>query len=169
MPEITISEVRSESDAMAAAELVWAFFDYLRVEFPEEREQIDEYLKVQDVRGELERMTEHFTPPKGECLLARLDGRPVGVLMLKHVSGDLCELNRMFVRDEARGLGIARKLCERLMDAGRAMNFSQIRLEALNDRIPAVPLYRKLGFLPDPEPTDYAKANPRVVSMRRPL
>ena len=98
-----ITLVRTADEAADVAEMVWEFFEFLRGRYPERRASIDTYLQVQDVAGELARLTERFTPPHGECLLARLDGRPVGTLMLKRVTAKLCEMNRMYVRPSARG------------------------------------------------------------------
>lgn len=166
---VEIVPVRSAADAAAVADMVWEFFGWLQDAYPAQRAEVRRYLDHYDVAGELAALPERFTPPAGECLIARLDGAPVGTLMLKRVDAALCELNRMYVRPEGRGRGIARALCERLMDAARAMGFREIRLETLNPDIPALPLYRALGFLPDPTPTAYAAADPRIVSLRRPL
>lgn len=161
--------MRSPEDVAAVAELVWEFFDFLKTQFPDQRADVETYLASYDVAGELADLTQHFAPPKGECLLAVQDGAPVGTLMMKRIDDDLCEMNRMYVRDSARGRGVARALCEQLMDVARGMGFREMRLEALNEDIPALPLYRTLGFRPDPDPTAFARANPTIVSLRRPL
>lgn len=149
--------------------LVWEFFDYLKRDFPDRREMIDRYLEVQDVAGELADLLTRFTPPNGQCLLARLDGRAVGTLMLKRASDTVCEMNRMWVRPEGRGQGIGRALIEGLCDEARAMGFRIMKLEALDERIPAVPLYAKSGFLTDPDRSPYAKDDPRVIAMKKVL
>ncbi|MEM6636435.1 MAG: GNAT family N-acetyltransferase [Pseudomonadota bacterium] len=164
-----LTRVRTAADVAAVTDLVWEFFAYLKAAFPAQRGEIDRYLATYDVAGELADLTTHFAPPSGECLLARIGGAPAGVVMMRRISDRLCELNRMWVRDTARGRGVGRALCERLMDLARDMGFSEMRLETLNRDIPAIPLYEKLGFGPDPEPTVYARANPQIVSMRRVL
>ena len=161
-----INVVRKDRDAAAVTELVWEFFDYLRRDFPDRAEMIETYLEVQDVAGELSDLLNRFTPPKGECLLARLEGHPVGTLMLKRISDRICEMNRMWVRPEGRGKGIGRALIVRLCDRAREMGFSEMKLEALDERIPAVPLYEKVGFRTDPDRSEYAQRDPRVIAMR---
>ena len=55
----------------------------MRATYPETEAAIDAYLVAQDFEGQLADFRDHFNPPHGECLLARLDGAPVGVVMLK--------------------------------------------------------------------------------------
>jgi GNAT superfamily N-acetyltransferase len=164
---IALGPVRSDADVAAAAELARAFFAYLRVTYPDRAATIDAYLIEQDFEGQLAEFRRHFNPPRGECLLARLDGAPVGVVMLKPYSPGVCELNRMYVARAARGRGIGRALCEGLIARARTLGYREIRLDALNERVEAVPLYRKLGFGPDPDPPAYA--DPEVISMRMAL
>ncbi|MGI9388942.1 MAG: GNAT family N-acetyltransferase [Boseongicola sp.] len=171
MPEtgVDIRVVRSPVDAEAVRELVWEFFDYLRYDFPDRGEMIDKYLQVQNVAAELAELLQRFVPPDGECLLALLDGKPVGTLMLKRIDDDICEMNRMWVKSEARGRGAGRELIEALCDRAREMNFQFMRLEALDERIPAVPLYQKLGFVTNPDRSPYATQDQRVIALIKTL
>ena len=165
-PVIRIAPVRSDDDVAAAGQLARDFFAYLREKFPESEAAIDTYLVIQDFERQLAEFREHFSPPHGECMLARMDGAPVGVVMLKPYAPGVCELNRMYVAREARGHGVGRGLCEGLIARARELGYREMRLDALNERVEAVPLYRKLGFLPDPDPSDYARNEPGVVSFR---
>lgn len=161
--------MRGAEDVAVVTDLVWEFFEDLKTSFPRDRATLDGYLTAHDVATELAELPRHFNPPHGECLLGTVGGAPAGTLMMKRIDAQLCEINRMYVRHAARGKGLARALCLAMMDAARAMGFTRMRLETLNPDIPALPLYRSLGFLPDPEPTDYARANPTIVSLRRAL
>jgi ribosomal protein S18 acetylase RimI-like enzyme len=164
-----ICAARSPADADAVCELVWDFFDYLKHDFQDRAEEIERYLEVQDVAGELSELLQRFTPPSGECLLTSLNGNPVGTLMLKRVSDDICEMNRMWVKSEARGHGIGRSLIEALCDRARDMGFQFMKLEALDERILAVPLYHKLGFVTDPDRSDYAMKDARIIALIKTL
>jgi GNAT superfamily N-acetyltransferase len=75
----------------------------------------------------------------------------------------------MYVVRAARGRGIGRGLCERLIDRARELGYREIRLDALSDQVDALPLYRSLGFGPDPDPPAYAREEPGVISLRMPL
>ena len=81
----------------------------------------------------------------------------------------VCELNRMYVVRAARGRGIGRRLCETLLERARELGYREVRLDALNERVEALPLYRALGFGPDPDPPAFIRADPEVVSLRMAL
>jgi GNAT superfamily N-acetyltransferase len=121
---VAIEPVRDDAAIAAASDLARDFFAYMRTAFPEKAAAIDTYLVIQDFEGQLATFRDHFNPPHGECMLARLDGAPVGVVMLKpyDIPG-VCELNRMYVVRAARGLGIGRGLCERLIGRARELGY----------------------------------------------
>ena len=164
--EITIEEVRTEPQAEAVREMAWAFVAWLKQRYPEMHDVIDEYLENQDFVGMLERLLEHFAPPDGECLLAKVDGAPVGILMLKRHGPGVAEMNRMFVRPEARGLGVARRLCARLFERARALGYREMVLSALDRHDEAIALYRSLGFKDDERAPDTVSGASREVLMR---
>jgi GNAT superfamily N-acetyltransferase len=166
---VAIAPVREDADIAAASRLAREFFAYMRGSFPEHAAAIDAYLVDQDFEGQLADFRAHFNPPRGECLLARLDGAPVGVVMLKPYAEGVCELNRMYVARAARGRGVGRRLCESLIARARDLGYRAVRLDALNEQVEALPLYRKLGFGPDPDPPAFARAEPGVVSLRMAL
>jgi GNAT superfamily N-acetyltransferase len=166
---LVIAPVRSDADVAAASGLAREFFAYMRATYPERGATIDAYLIAQDFEGQLADFRSHFNPPCGECLLARLDGTPVGVVMLKPYSEGVCELNRMYVARAARGRGVARRLCETLLARARELGYREVRLDTLNARVEALPLYRTLGFGPDPDPPAFIRADPEAVSMRMAL
>jgi GNAT superfamily N-acetyltransferase len=168
-PGVVITEARSDADVAAAARLARDFFAYMRATYPEQAAAIDAYLIEQDFEGQLADFRANFNPPRGECLLARLDDAPAGVVMLKPYAEGVCELNRMYVARDARGRGIGRALCEGLIARARTLGYRAIRLDALNAQVEAVPLYRRLGFGPDPDPPAFARAEPGVISMRMAL
>ncbi len=166
---ITIDAVRSDDDVAAASQLARDFFAYMRETYPELGATIDAYLIAQDFEGQLAEFRTYFNPPRGECVIARLGGAPVGVVMLKPYGPGVCEMNRMYVANAARGRGVGRALCDGLIARARELGYREIRLDALNERVEALPLYRKLGFAPDPDPPAYARDEPGVISLRMPL
>ena len=162
---LTIRSVSGTEDAEAVAKFVWAFFALLRVRYPEIADAIETYIERQDVAGELERLGRDGPPQGGACLLARQDGAPVGVLMMKRLDAEACEMNRMYVAEAARGRGLGRALALRLMQEARLQGYRVMRLDALNRHVEALPLYRSLGFVPDPHPSESARANPLGISL----
>lgn len=165
-----IVRVRGPDDIDAVRGLAWAFVAFLRDRYPEMQAEIDAYLEAQDFVGMLASFTPHFNPPTGECLLARVDGAPAGILMLKRVDDETCEMNRMFVDPGFRGHGVGRALCERLFAEAVALGYRHMRLTALYRHTEALALYESMGFerceMFEP---NHDKTDQRFVSMRRAL
>ncbi|QHQ36825.1 GNAT family N-acetyltransferase [Algicella marina] len=167
--ELTLTTVRTAEDIADVTRLTWAFFDYIVTRYPAKKAMIDNYIALQDVAGKLRDFATYFNPPAGECLLARLDGTAAGIVMLRPEGPGLCELNRMYVTPEERGNGVARALCLRLMAEARMLGYSEMRLDAVDETVEAVPLYRKLGFEQDWDPPEWVKMDPDIVSLRQRL
>ena len=88
--------------------------------------------------------------PRGRMLLAVVDGAPAGVAVLKPVSAEVCELKRMYVRPEHRGLGVAGRLLGRLVSDARSLGYASMRLETFAFMTTAHALYRRAGFVDTP-------------------
>jgi len=142
----SVIKVRSADEIQAVCDLVWEFFDFLRLRYPEMHDSIDAYIQEQNVVGELENFGDFFLPPRGESFLALNDGEPVGIVMLKPHGENDGEMNRMFIRDTGRGLGLGRKLGEALVAEARALGYGNVWLDAIYRHVEALPLYESLGF-----------------------
>ena len=146
---LKIEPVRNQTQADAVYVLTYEFVDWLRERYPEMENEIDVYLRHQKFDEQIREVLTHYNPPKGECLLAVNDGHPVGVLMLKDLGDGVCEMNRMFVRESARGIGVGRALVENLKRCARDMGFETMTLSALPRHHEALSLYRSCGFFLD--------------------
>ena len=87
-----------------------------------------------------------FYPPFGRFYVVRHAKQYVGVGCLKRLSPTAAEVQRMYVRPSARGLGAGRLLVEQLLADARAMQFKTARLESLRALSAAHELYRSVGF-----------------------
>ena len=162
-----IIKARSAGEIEAVKAMVWEFFDVLRGRYPDMLETIDTYIREQNVAGELENFSDYFLPPKGECFLALQDGSPAGIVLLKpHGAGD-GEMNRMYVRESARGLGLGRMLGEALIAEARVLGYGTVWLDALYRHVEALPLYESLGFERYNDPNAFAGDDERVIHMKR--
>ena len=139
---IEIQEIREDWQAAEAEKLAWEFVDWLRGRYPEMQNEIDGYLEGQKFAERMKDVRKDYGPPKGEGLLALLDGAPVGLLLMRDLGSHACEMNRMFVRPEARG--------NQLIEIARMKGFEWMRLSALHRHDEALALYRSLGFRDDP-------------------
>jgi GNAT superfamily N-acetyltransferase len=83
--------------------------------------------------------------PRGRVIVARIADDIVGVGTMKPVDADTAEIKRMFVRPQARGLGIARGIMARLADDARSEGFAVIRGETMDFMSSAIAMYTSLG------------------------
>lgn len=160
-----IGRVRTEEEISAASALVWEFFDLLRERYPDLGEALDQYIEDQDVAGGLADFRNVFLPPKGECLIGRSGAEIVGIVMLKRRTPETCELNRMFVRKTARGLGLGRALATSMLSEARTLGYRTVELDALSRHVEALPLYQSLGFRAEDDGQPIGSADTRAISM----
>lgn len=144
---LTIEAIRDDGQARAAEALAWEFVAWLRARYTERLDEIETYLTGQRFAERMADVRVDYGPPRGEAFLALLESEPVGLLMMRDLGGGACEMNRMFVRPEARGHGVARALAERLIETARGLGFAEMRLTAWPRHHEALSLYRSLGFV----------------------
>jgi GNAT superfamily N-acetyltransferase len=91
---------------------------------------------------------EEMTLPNGLLLVATLLGAPVGCGALKlHTDTQIAEVKRMWVASEVRGLGLGRRVLERLSAEAASRGMVILRLET-NGALPeAKRLYERAGFV----------------------
>ena len=94
--------------------------------------------------------TQHKLPwylfSAGLLLLAYLHGEAVGVGALKNHPGEPCEIKRMWVSPGARGLGVGRRLLERLEAEARRNGAEIAHIETNHNLTEAIALYRSAGY-----------------------
>jgi len=144
---LQIIHVRDETEADEVRLLVTEYIGWLRILYADRAAIIDAYLAAQDVAAQMRDLLIRFAPPSADCLLARLDGVPVGVAMTKRYSDTICEMNRVYVRDAARGHGVGRALVAELLATGKVLGYQQMMLAVSTRHTEALPLYRSFGFV----------------------
>ena len=104
------------------------------------------YLDIQHYDEEAGNPAAKYALPRGRLYLALHDGKAAGCIALRPLSDDRCELKRLYVRPEFRGKGIARMLCERILEEAEKTGYREIYLDTLPELSDAIRLYEKLGF-----------------------
>jgi putative acetyltransferase len=101
--------------------------------------------------------------PDIRFFLARLDGVAVGCGGIALCDG-FAEVKRMYVRPEARGLGVADRLVARLAQEARDAGRTLLRLETGIHQTAALRFYERLGFAACGAFEPYAAMPPDTIS-----
>jgi ribosomal protein S18 acetylase RimI-like enzyme len=128
--------VAGPQDAETVAELLVAFRDHLGRDWP------DAEAFLAGVRKLIER-------EDVEYLLAGDPPAAVAELRYRHglwLDAEDCELEDLFVREEAQGQGLGRALVEATIERATARGCRRIQLDTAEENVPAISLYESLGF-----------------------
>ena len=87
-----------------------------------------------------------YASARGCILLAESGGALRGCVALRALSAEVCEMKRLYVRPEWRGLGIGRALAMAVVAAARVRGYSRMRLDTVAGMVEARRLYESLGF-----------------------
>ncbi len=117
------------------------------------RELFEEYerslgfdLRFQGFSRELAQLPGAYAPPEGWLLLVTSKGRPVGCSGIRKIGDGICELKRMYVRPEFRGLKLGRRLALLMISEAKRIGYEKMRLDTIASMVEAIGLYRSLGF-----------------------
>lgn len=115
--------------------------------FEEYKAELNVDLSFQPSDDSVESILERYNEPEGKIFLATVDEKVAGcVAFHKMESASSCELKRLFVRPEYRGLKIGNKLLEKAINEAKKIGYEKIFLDTLSTLKSACKLYEKFGF-----------------------
>jgi ribosomal protein S18 acetylase RimI-like enzyme len=134
-----ITRVRTPEDLSVISSLFISYTKWLNMD-----------LTHQGFASELANLPGKYAPPTGELLLARTKDTnlPVGCVALRPLlPPDCCEMKRLYVTPEGRGLGVGKGLAKEILAIAKELRYSEVKLDTLPLMEAAVALYTKFGFV----------------------
>jgi ribosomal protein S18 acetylase RimI-like enzyme len=117
----------------------------------------EEHICLENYEKELRTLPAPYQAPGGTILLATVEDTPAGVIALKPLKPErsafpderACEMKRLWVRPQFRGLNLGRLLSDELVEQARARGYSAMYLDTMPATMRAAnSIYTELGFLP---------------------
>ena len=124
--------------------------DAIRILFREYAASLNISLGFQDFERELAELPGDYAQPHGNLLLATVAGDYAGCCAFRALGtadyANACEMKRLYVRPQFRGLGLGRQLAETILEQARQSGYACVLLDTLDDMESARALYDELGF-----------------------
>jgi putative acetyltransferase len=92
---------------------------------------------------------ELFQTPRAAYFVAEAGGKVLGgggIYPTEGLPANTCELVKMYLLPEARGIGLGRTLIEKCLETAKVNDFEQVYLETLDELHLALKIYAKFGF-----------------------
>jgi putative acetyltransferase len=115
--------------------------------FKEYETELGISLCFQNFEQELSALPGDYATPDGRLMLAFDHGDLAGCIALRKIGAGICEMKRLFVRDQFRGKGLGRSLIEAIISEATQIGYERMRLDTLPPKMnDAIALYRSYGF-----------------------
>ncbi|MEP0265636.1 GNAT family N-acetyltransferase [Dokdonia sp.] len=99
--------------------------------------------------GSLDMMFETYNHPRTAYFVVVSDEKVIGaagVAQLDNYDGNVCELQKMYFLEEARGKGLGSEMMKVCLDQARHFGYDQCYLETMTYMNAAQKLYQRTGF-----------------------
>ncbi|WP_396211242.1 GNAT family N-acetyltransferase [Flavobacterium sp.] len=133
-----IREIQPEDNQQIACVIRQVFID-------------DNYPKVGTAfaDSQLDYMFENYNKPKAIYFVIEENGKIIGgggIAKLDNSDENICELQKMYFLNEARGKGIGLQIIEICLQKAKEFGYEKCYLETLPEMLVAQKLYKKVGF-----------------------
>ncbi len=132
----SLRQVETEAEVLSAHSL-----------FEEYESSLGISLCFQNFAEELANLPGKYSPPSGRLLLAYSNNQLAGCIALRPLDSETCEMKRLFIRPNFRGVGLGKVLVNALINEARSIGYKRMRLDTMPGRMDtAIGLYQAIGF-----------------------
>ena len=103
-------------------------------------------LSFQNIDEELQDPAHKYTAPEGEILVAIENEKVMGMVAYHRHSDERCEMKRLYVKPETRGMHLGDSLVEEIIKHARIAGYKEMVLDTIVPLKAAISLYKKHGF-----------------------
>lgn len=104
-------------------------------------------LSFQNIDEELKDPAKKYTAPEGELLVAVDDDDQVmGIVAYHRHTAERCEMKRLFVSTDCRGMQLGEQLVEAIVEHARKAGYKEMVLDTIQPLQAAIHIYKKMGF-----------------------
>lgn len=121
--------------------------EVVRSLFLEYQAQLGIDLCFQGFHQELADLPGCYDEPRGAIFIACIEARTVGCVGVRPLSATLSELKRLYVKDEFKGRGLGKLLCNAAIEFAGTAGYSSLVLDTLPQMMAAKRIYRQMGFM----------------------
>ena len=107
---------------------------------------VESDLSFQQVDEELATFSGKYEEPDGSFFTAKDGDEVIGCIGLRKIQPEICEMKRLFVKNEYKGMGIGKELIKIIIEEGRKKGYKKMRLDTLPKMKAAQNLYKEFGF-----------------------
>lgn len=103
-------------------------------------------LCFQNIEQEFATFNKMYNRPDGCFIYANYKGNIAGGVGIRKLADGVCEMKRLYVYADYRGLNIGLKLGEEIIAIAKKMHYQKMRLDTIARLDKAIKLYEFLGF-----------------------
>jgi ribosomal protein S18 acetylase RimI-like enzyme len=103
-------------------------------------------LCFQNFEKEISDLPAQYSEPTGCIIMCYENDRPIGCVGLRKFSDGICEMKRLYLKNEARRKGIGRTLTEKVIEKAKRYGYKKMQLDTIETMKEAISLYKSMGF-----------------------
>ena len=108
--------------------------------------QLGRDLSFQNIDEELKNPEHKYTTPQGEILVVVDHDKVLGMVAYHRHSAVRCEMKRLYVRPDARGMHLGNTLVAEILSHAKNAGYKEMVLDTIEPLKAAISLYKKHGF-----------------------